>query len=277
MTRIQNVADTAFLTAYCRAVESGREDALFRDPLAAAVLTERGRAMGEASHASLLGGWSVVIRTVVIDGMIANALAHGVDVVVNLGAGLDTRPYRLELPATLRWMEVDQENLIQHKNTALAGATPRCVLERVAADLTDTRQRGQALQRLHAHAGKVLVITEGVVPYWAMETVAGFADDLRSIPGVWGWIVDHLPPHVVAARRQRGLNSENAELKFDPPDWHAFFAQRRWRPAAMHNLYDAGERLGRPMPRPPGAPPVPADAQARTAAFPGYAMLEPVA
>ena len=47
-------------------------------------------------------GWYVVIRTIIIDDLINQAISQGVDTVLNLGAGLDTRPYRMQLPKTLR-------------------------------------------------------------------------------------------------------------------------------------------------------------------------------
>ena len=49
--------------------------------------------------------WMTVVRTVVIDRYLQEAIARGVDTVVNLGAGLDTRPYRMTLPASLSWVE----------------------------------------------------------------------------------------------------------------------------------------------------------------------------
>ena len=48
-----------------------------------------------------------------------------VDAVLNLAAGLDTRPYRLELAATLRWIEADLPGINESKAQALAGEKPR--------------------------------------------------------------------------------------------------------------------------------------------------------
>jgi hypothetical protein len=47
-----------------------------------------------------LGAWTVALHTVIIDDFIATALQDGVDTVLNLGAGLDTRPYRMPLRRT---------------------------------------------------------------------------------------------------------------------------------------------------------------------------------
>jgi len=41
----------------------------------------------------IMSGWAIVIRTCIIDDYIRLAVAQGIDTVLNLGAGLDTRPY----------------------------------------------------------------------------------------------------------------------------------------------------------------------------------------
>src|ERR1035441_2690519 len=105
---IDHVSDTALWVAYYRAKESKRPDALFHDPLAEVLLGDRGKKI--ADHMKTIGRyteWSVISRTVIIDQFITKLIAAGVDIVLNLGAGLDTRPYRMNLPSTLRWFEVD--------------------------------------------------------------------------------------------------------------------------------------------------------------------------
>jgi O-methyltransferase involved in polyketide biosynthesis len=60
--------------------------------------------------------------------MIAELFGDGVDTIVNLGAGLDTRPYRLELPYRLKWFEIDFPQMIEYKNGQVADQNPRCQL-----------------------------------------------------------------------------------------------------------------------------------------------------
>jgi O-methyltransferase involved in polyketide biosynthesis len=101
---IQNVSDTAFMVAGFRAAENERPNPLFRDPLAARLAGEHGGEILATMPYSVVGAWSVVIRTVIIDELITRAIGEGVDTVLNLGAGLDTRPYRMALPEDLRWV-----------------------------------------------------------------------------------------------------------------------------------------------------------------------------
>ena len=51
--------------------------------------------------------------------------------VINLAAGLDSRPYRMQLPASLRWVEVDLPDMLNYKQVVLANESPLCVVERV--------------------------------------------------------------------------------------------------------------------------------------------------
>jgi len=64
---IQNVSDTAFMVAGFRAAENERPNPLFRDPLAARLAGEHGGEILATMPYSVVGAWSVVIRTVIID------------------------------------------------------------------------------------------------------------------------------------------------------------------------------------------------------------------
>ena len=61
---------------------------------------------------------------------------------LNLAAGLDTRPYRLELKPDFTWVEADLPELLIEKERLLAGGQPRCRLTRHAVDLVDPVTRG---------------------------------------------------------------------------------------------------------------------------------------
>src|SRR5947208_2742107 len=92
--RIENVSDTALWVAVYRALESERPDALFRDPLSMKLAGARGREIAASMPNGSIMAWVMAIRTVAIDRLIQDAIRMGADTVLNLGAGLDTRPYR---------------------------------------------------------------------------------------------------------------------------------------------------------------------------------------
>ena len=86
-----------------------------------------------AAPRTIRNGWWLVARTKVIDDVIIEAIGDGCDKVLNLAAGLDTRPYRLDLPPDFTWVEADLPELLAEKEQALADQRPRCRLTRHAS------------------------------------------------------------------------------------------------------------------------------------------------
>ena len=115
--KIEHVTDTAFWIASVRAMESERPDALFRDPLADKLAGAKGRAIARSMSRHGLIAFTVAQRTTGLDRLILQAIQSGVDTVLNLGAGLDTRPYRMQLPQSLRWYEADFPSVIEISNS----------------------------------------------------------------------------------------------------------------------------------------------------------------
>lgn len=252
---ILRVSDTAFMAAAYRAQESARPDALFRDPLADRLAGERGRAMvAHLPKRAVVGGWTVVMRTHIIDDMIRCAVAQGVDTVLNLGAGLDTRPYRLDLPPALQWVEVDAPQVIEAKASLLADEPAHCQVQRIAADLAQTSQRQACLQAALGGAKQALVLTEAVTPYLSESAVADLAQDLRAQGAVGAWINDYFSPEAYSYRRRSGMSQamQNAPFLFEPADYFGFFAQQGWRAQETRYFAEQGQRLGRVAPFPWG-------------------------
>jgi len=144
---ISHVSDTAFLVAQYRAAESARPDALFRDPFAEKLSGPKGRAIGAAMNREMTA-WSIAVRTVLIDKLIQEAIASGTDTILSLGSGLDARPYRLDLPKDLLWIEADYPDVIAYKEGVLSSDVPRCRLESVSVDLSNDSERRAFLSTL---------------------------------------------------------------------------------------------------------------------------------
>lgn len=89
-----------------RAAEARRERPLFVDPVAAS-LTDRVEPWPVTPQAALFADLAAA-RTALVDDELARALAAGARQVVTLGAGLDTRPYRLALPEGVALWELDR-------------------------------------------------------------------------------------------------------------------------------------------------------------------------
>lgn len=245
---IQDVSDTAFMVAVYRAIESERPNALFRDPLAAKLAGDHGRnIVASLPRWSRFVEWMVAIRTHIIDDYISAALAEGVDTVVNLGAGLDTRPYRMTLPASLNWVEVDFPRIIELKETRLDGESPRCRLSRVKLDLSDVEARRRLFAEIAAGSRKTLLLTEGVIPYLDETAVGALADDLRRVPGFVYWIADYISLQAQRSRKRaaRKMKMQNAPFKFSPADYFGFFKSHGWQAKTIRYIPEEAQRLKR--------------------------------
>ena len=234
-----------------RAVADGRlAVGRFSDPVAAQLLTAEEHSAVELARSSSAPAdgrrrlsveslracaEGVVPRTVAIDDAVREA-AHGQ--VVLVGAGLDSRPWRMpELGAAVVFSvdHPDSQADARQRSTALS-PTARG-LEYVPADLT-RRPLDEALAAASTHdpAAATTWVWEGVVPYLTPEqveaTVAALAR--RSAPGSV-LVVQYQSPSRVAAlgRRVMGLVARlsGADDPMAEEPWRS-----AWRPQAMAAL-----------------------------------------
>jgi methyltransferase (TIGR00027 family) len=244
-SRITNVSDTARWTALHRAVESARPDALFNDPLAPRLAGEHGRGIVDRAPWTMRNGWWLVARTKTIDDTIARAIAAGCDRVLNLAAGLDTRPYRLDLPADLPWIEADFPALLAEKTELLADQTPRCRVTRIPVDLADPAARDAFLDEALCGAGKALVLTEGLLMYLGDRDVTALSAALQR-PEICWWLADFWGPSAKKTYNQKMADMmQNAPFVFAPDNGLAFFEDLGWRVAEGESLFDVAYRFHR--------------------------------
>ena len=245
---IQHISDTARWAAVYRARESERENALFRDPFARRLAGERGEQIAKATPFHEKHSWSWVTRTYLFDWIIREQVAQGADMVVNLAAGLDARPYRMQLPGSLKWIEVDLPEILAYKDELLKAEKPICMLERVPVDLSDAEIRRSLLSRLASEATKVLVITEGLLVYLRAEEVSALAEDLKRFPALQRWVLDIGSPglvRMVQKHTHQQFGSEVPRLQFAPADGPAFFARCGWNPIEVLSILKTAARLKR--------------------------------
>jgi methyltransferase (TIGR00027 family) len=247
---LDDISDTARWVAHYRALESERPNAIFRDPFARRLAGDRGRAIADGLPKLSLE-WVIPVRAKVYDDLILDVVGAGkINAVLNLAAGLDTRPYRLALPASLRWIEVDLPAIIQTKAESLSNEQPHCELESVELDLTDQKARDALLGRLHADGLRVLVVTEGLLAYLEEGDVRSLAQALHASPAIDSWILEAAMPQVLAQARRawgRTLRPAGAEMKFAPASGLDFYSPFGWQPRVTRSLLEEAQRLGREM------------------------------
>jgi methyltransferase (TIGR00027 family) len=186
-----------------------------------------------------------------MDELILDRIANGgVDTVINLAAGLDARAWRLELPPTLQWFDVDLPQMVAYKASMMRGETPACRYEAIAADLTSDVVRGDVLRRLGGVSGTALVVTEGLLIYLEAEQVASLARALHAQPSIRWWISDVGSPRLLKMMNRmwgKAVAAGNAPFRFAPANSAAFFASVDWREAAFRSTMDEARRLKREM------------------------------
>ena len=148
-----SVGSTALFVAAARALEAQKPEPLVADPYAelfcravggdwAEVLDGVGLSSVAGRFGSTFGAHFVsfqAARTRYFDAYFATAADAGVQQIVLLAAGLDSRAYRLPWPADTVVYELDQPRVLQFKREVLAehGDAPTAERREVAVDLRD--------------------------------------------------------------------------------------------------------------------------------------------
>ena len=245
---ISHVSDTARWVAMYRAMETDRPDALFRDPYARRLAGEKGATIVKTMRRVKSWAWPHIVRTAVFDEIILRCVAEGADAVLNLAAGLDARAWRLDLPASLTWIQVDYPDMLDYVREELAAERPRCRLQWEPADLADTGQRRALLAKVGAAHKKVLAVSEGLLIYLGPEGAAALADDLHAQQTFHRWVLDIASPRLLKMMQRgtgRHMAQGNAEFRFAPAESTAFFAPHGWKELEFRSSWQEALRLRR--------------------------------
>jgi methyltransferase (TIGR00027 family) len=247
-SRIRNISDTARWVAVYRARETERKDAVFRDPFARRLAGERGEQITASMSFAEKNSWPFVARTWLIDHVISNQVKLGTDMVINLAAGLDTRPYRMNLPGSLQWVEVDLPEILTYKEDVLRSETPVCQVERVRVDLSDVRARRKLFSELGLRTNCALIVSEGLLIYLDEKDVTSLGQDLAVTRSFQHWVMDLSSPallKMLAKKIGAPLDQAGAPLKFAPPEGPDFFTRSGWKPVEIHSVMHTAAKLNR--------------------------------
>jgi len=246
---VRNISDTARWAAYFRAQETKRSDAIFRDPYAERLCGQHGVDIANTLPDGNKHAWAWVTRTYLFDHFITQELQRGVDLVLNLAAGLDARPYRMKLPASLQWIEVDLPGILAYKEEILAGEKPACALERIRLDLADVNARRALFAGLNQRAKKILVLVEGLLIYLSAAEVAALAKDLASGASFQRWLMDLCSPGLLKMMQKttgKRLSEIGAPFKFAPAEGPEFFSPHGWEPMEVKGMLKTAAQFKRP-------------------------------
>ncbi|MEV2220854.1 SAM-dependent methyltransferase [Nocardia vinacea] len=258
------VALTAIGVAIIRARESVDPDRLYDDPLAQLFVDAARRAYCEIDGGAerwarleevaymFFEGRTVGVR--LVDDRVAEAVENGIRQIVLIGAGLDTRAFRMALPADVRIFEIDLPELFAFKEPVLAAAhaEPRCGRAVLAIDL---REDWAKLLGEHGFRPDLPThwVDEGVLGYLTHEHALHVVTTLTELSapgsrfGVSRFAVDeNARPYAELKRLVRGDDGADrprtglgadARTWLDEHGWHTEF--RSWD--------DMVAALGRPV------------------------------
>jgi methyltransferase (TIGR00027 family) len=248
LPNIRNISDTALWAARFRALETERPDALFHDPFARKLAGERGEKIAQSMPSADSTAWAWTSRTYLFDQFIHERIAAGADMILNLAAGLDTRPFRMALPPDLRWVEVDLPGILDYKEEILGDHKPACAFERVRMDLADVDARRNLFARLGSENTNVLILSEGLMIYLNDESAGALATDLAAQPSFHHWAMELASPGLLRMIRKDSaaqFAESGVSMQFAPAEGPPFFERFGWRPADVRSSLKAAARLKR--------------------------------
>ena len=269
---------TAELVALFRALESRlpTDQRLFHDPYAHAFLGARLRAALALARVPVTGrvvaeaidrGWpgaraSVVLRTRFIDDTLNQAMADGIEQVVIVGSGFDTRPYRLASAKRARIFEMDAPRTLERKRArieALLGRMPPHV-STVATDF-EREDLDAALSRTDfRRRATTLFIWEGVTSYLTAAAVDATIRCLARLAALRSRLVfTYLDDATLTGRSESsGARTTIATVRhvgepfrfgFDPAELPGYLGQRGFKLLDDLTSVDLAARYLRPLGR----------------------------
>jgi methyltransferase (TIGR00027 family) len=169
-------------------MESARDDRLFSDPWAAALAGPEGAAWIERrSPDSVI---PMILRTRFFDDYLLRiAGEQSIRQIVLVAAGLDTRAFRLTWPEHTRLFELDQPDVLSHKERVLhaAGARPTCERMAIAQDLTAPWEQALIAAGFDPQQPSGWLL-EGFLFYLSSQDLTQLLDRATSLAGPGSWI-----------------------------------------------------------------------------------------
>lgn len=234
------VAMTALGVALIRVRETARPDRLYADPLAEAFVAAARPAFDDERWSRLedLAGQFYEGRTLAVKGVDDQILEAAVQCpqIVLLGAGLDTRAFRLDLPRDTAFFEVDLPELFAFKEPVLAAhrARPGCARHVVAADLRGDWGRALAARGFRSDLPTAW-IDEGVLGYIPRADAYALAATVTRLSargsrfGLGRFQVAAAEPRYRALRELVREAPGERPVNGLGPDGESWFAAHGWR------------------------------------------------
>lgn len=176
MTQTNTISNTAFYCCGIRMEDALRKNPVCNDQFAKYFMDEKALEIYEPFRSETMANISNVTRCRIIDDILRDEIAKNAKInVITIGAGFDTRPYRLQGG---QWLELDEPQIIDYKNERLPASECKNNLERVSICFS-----GESLSEKLKTVAKnepVIIVIEGVFMYLEPDNIINTINALQS-------------------------------------------------------------------------------------------------
>lgn len=237
------ISKTAFYCCGVRMQDAASAAPVLGDVYAKVFMNEDGMRIIEAFKDETSPNASNVARHRIIDDFLRRELSAAPDLmVVTIGAGFDTRPYRLEGGT---WIEFDEPQIIAYKNERLPAADARNPLQRVPIDFASESLEEKLISFLSDRP--VTVVIEGVFMYLTEEEINDLLQTLRRLFPTHKLICDLMNREFFEKNSRtlhEKINDIGAAFRFAVDDPERIFLENEYRRAEKVSIVGRAASLG---------------------------------
>lgn len=176
MTQTNTISNTAFYCCGIRMEDAMRKNPVCNDQYARRFMNERGLEIFEPFRSETMSNITNVTRCRIIDDILREEIYNNVNTtIITIGAGFDTRPYRLQGG---KWIELDEPQVIDYKNEKLPVSECKNYLERIPINFS----RESLIDKLKIADNNepAIIVIEGVFMYLEPENILKTIKALQS-------------------------------------------------------------------------------------------------
>ena len=237
------ISNTAYYCCGVRMEDASRNHSVCKDDYAERFMDERGRQIFEPFRSEKMANLSNIARCRLIDDYLSAELAGNNKLnIFTIGAGFDTRPYRL---AGGNWIEVDEPQIISYKNERLPVEDCSNPLRRISIDFA-SESLADKLEG-ESNGDYTVFVIEGVFMYLDTKATKNTIDSIQNL----------FPKHVLycdlmtkkfftrfAQSVHSKLVASGGEFSTRPDFPETIFTQHNYHPMERIPMFKRARELG---------------------------------
>lgn len=237
------ISNTAFYCCGVRMLDSEHPRSLCNDIFAKRFMDERGMQIFEPFISETIPNISNTVRCHIIDESIHSQLIEYPDsLIVTVGAGFDTRPYRFKGG---NWVEIDEPQIILYKNEKLPIAECANNLTRILIDFSNET----LIEKLEAYCThqNIIIVIEGVFMYLEDDAIESTIKQLQMLFPKHILLCDLMTKKMFekfARNMHNKLVEVGAQFTTRPDNPAAIFERHAYTESSRTPIFKRGYELG---------------------------------